>query len=167
MTKKEIKNKGKKTVDIEAEKTKEDEYLDGWKRCQADFENFRKAQDESRKEFAKYAAEAIIFQIIPVLDNFHMATEHIPEDQKDSGWVAGIMHIQKQLENVLVENSVEEISPSIGDEFDPEMHEAVEDNGKEQETSGKKQMENKIKKVLTRGYKIDSKIIRPAKVIVG
>lgn len=140
-------------------KTKE--YLDGWKRCQADFENYKKMQIESQREFVKYAGQNIVMQIIPVLDNFHMSTDHIPKDQKDGGWVVGIMHIQKQLENVLAENGVEEIPAKEGDKFDPAIHEAIEDSDKK-EAAG-----DKVKKVLLKGYKMGNKIIRPAKVIVG
>jgi molecular chaperone GrpE len=100
-------------------------------------------------------------QIIPVLDNFHISTDHIPEDQKEGGWVVGIMHIQKQLENVLAENGVEEIETKIGDKFNPEIHEAIQNSGKEQETS------DKIQKIVMKGYKMSGKIIRPVKVIVG
>ena len=135
------------------------EYLDGWKRCQADFENYKKMQIESQREFVKYAGQNIVLQIIPVLDNFHMSTEHIPKDQKDGGWVVGIMHIQKQLENVLTENGVEEISAKEGDKFDPVIHEAMQSK---EEAKG-----DKIKKVMMKGYKMGDKIIRPVKVIVG
>lgn len=141
------------------------EYLDGWKRCQADFANYKKMQSESQKDLVKYAASNILLQIIPVLDNFHMSTDHIPEDQKDGGWVVGIMHIQKQLENVLTENGVEEISAKVGDTFDPVMHEAIED--KEcLHCEGEKKYENKIKKVVMNGYKMGDKIIRAARVVV-
>ncbi|EKD58915.1 MAG: hypothetical protein ACD_56C00030G0001 [uncultured bacterium] len=141
------------------------EYLDGWKRCQADFENYKKMQNDSQKDLVRYAASSILLQIIPVLDNFQMSTAHIPEDQKDGGWVVGIMHIQKQLENVLKENGVEEIAVKVGDTFDPIMHEAIED--KEcLHCSGEKKFENKIKKVVMNGYKMGEKIIRPARVVV-
>jgi len=151
--------------------------LDGWKRCQADFENYKKMQAESQKEFIKYAGQNIVLQIIPVLDNFHMSTDHIPEDQKDGGWVVGIMHIQKQLENVLAENGVEEIETKVGDKFNPEIHEAMQSK---EEVKGDKihpvkssQSEvaegefNRVKKVVMKGYKMGDKIIRPVKVIVG
>jgi molecular chaperone GrpE len=139
---------------------KAEENLNGWKRCQADFENYKKMQAESQKEFVKYAAQNIIFQLIPVLDNFHMSTDHIPEDQKNGGWVTGIMHIQKQLENVLAENGVEEIPTKAGDKFDPAIHEAVEHSDKGNGTG------DKVKKILMKGYKTGNKIIRPVKVIV-
>lgn len=141
--------------------------LDGWKRCQADFENYKKMQAESQKEFVKYAGQNIVMQIIPVLDNFHMSTDHIPEDQKDGGWVVGIMHIQKQLENVLAENGVEEIATKEGDKFDPAIHEAVEDRDKGQETSDKEEAKEVIKKIILKGYKLNGKVLRPVRVIVN
>ena len=141
------------------------ENLDGWKRCQADFENYKKMQSDSQKDLLRYATSNIISQLIPVLDNFRMGTAHIPEDQKDGGWVIGIMHIQKQLEGVLSENGVEEIPVKIGDNFDPALHEAIED--KEcLHCEGEKKYENKIKKIMMKGYKMGDRIIRPARVVV-
>lgn len=142
------------------------EYLNGWKRCQADFENFKKRQAESQKDLIRYSTQNIILQILPVIDNFHASTDHIPEDQKENPWVTGIMYIQKQLEQVLAENGVEEIGVKIGDNFDPAMHEAVEDKECKSCKSKDYKFQNKIKKVLTRGYKMGERVIRPARVIV-
>lgn len=159
----------KKEIVVEQEgeltelKKQAEENLDGWKRCQADFENYKKMQSQAQKDFIKYSGQNIVLQIIPVLDNFHMATDHIPEDQKDGGWVVGIMHIQKQLENVLAENGVNEIETKEGDKFDPEIHEAIENN--EQGTIDKEQ-KNEISKIILKGYKLNGKVIRAVKVIV-
>ena len=135
--------------------------LTGWKRCQADFENFKRRQSEQQLEMIKYANQNLILDIIPVIDNFHASTDHIPEDQKENSWVTGIMYIQKQLEKVLADNNVEEIETKVGDKFNPEIHEAVED--KEAEN---KNLKHKIKKVILKGYKLNGKIIRAARVIV-
>ncbi len=135
-----------------------------WQRSLADFENYKKQQAENQKEFTKFAAENIIHQILPVLDNFHASTDHIPEDQKDSPWVAGIMHIQKQLEDVLKENGVEEIKAKAGDKFDHNVHEAIQTDTKETNINTKKT--NKIIKIIKKGYKIGDRIIRPVSVIV-
>lgn len=136
--------------------------LDGWKRCQADFENYKKRQAETQKDFAKFACQNVVMEILPILDNFHASTDHVPEDQKDTPWVTGIMHIQKKLESVLTTYGVSEIETKIGDDFNPEIHEAVEDKDKKE----KEEIKNKIAKVLQRGYKIDGKVIRPTRVIV-
>jgi molecular chaperone GrpE len=143
--------------------------LDGWKRCQADFENYKKRQAETQKDFIRFSTENVILQLLPILDNFHISTDHVPKEQKDTPWVVGIMHIQKQLESILTTYGVTEIKTKVGDEFNPEIHEAVaNDQGtinKEQKTESKEQ-KNKIAKIIQRGYKMDNKVIRPARVIV-
>jgi molecular chaperone GrpE len=149
---------------LSAEK-KAEEYLEGWKRLQAEFENYKKRQNESQKDLIKYASQNVILQILPVVDNFHASTDHIPEDQKDNGWVTGIMYILKQLETVLADNGVEEIIIKEGDSFDPVFHEAIEDKECEK-CEGEKKYENKIKKIVQRGYRMGEKVIRPARVIV-
>lgn len=145
----------------DSKKTKEEENLDGWKRCQADFDNYRKRQDERMKELGILVKEDMALQIFPVLDNFQASIEHIPEDQQKSAWVEGMLHIQRQMEDVLKNNGIEEIEAKIGDEFNPEIHEAVE-NHQEKE----KEEKHKIKKIISKGYKIGDKIIRAARVIV-
>jgi len=141
------------------------EYLDGWKRSMADFENYKKRQAESQKDLIRYSTQSIVLQILPVIDNFHASTDHIPEDQKTNPWVIGIMHIQKQLETVLADNGVEEINVKVGDNFDPAMHEAISD--KEcVECQEKNKFKNKIKKVILQGYRMGDKVVRPARVIV-
>jgi len=144
---------------------KAEEYLNGWKRCQADFENYKKRQVEERKDLIHFGNVRLISEILPVIDNFHASTDHIPKDQKDNAWVTGIMYIQRQLEQMLSDNGVTEIEVKAGDEFDPEIHEAIkqESGNSEQEVEGSK---NIIKKVVQKGYKIGERVIRAARVIV-
>jgi len=166
----EIKNTTKKSIFKKAVKqeSKEEEYLRGWKRCLADFENYKKRQQESAKNIGGYIREDMILQIIPVIDNFHSATEHIPQDQKELPWVVGIMYIQKQLDDVLKENGIVEMDVKVGDEFDPNLHEAIASN-KEEVKSKKQEVENanKITRIVLKGYKLNEKVIRAARVIVG
>jgi molecular chaperone GrpE len=139
--------------------------VDGWKRCLAEFENYKKIQSESNKDTVKYATENIVLQVLPVLDNFSSAADHIPEEEKEGPWVTGIMYIKKQLEDVLKENGVEEIDVNPGDSFDTAISEAVEK--KECDDCEKKEkFKNKIEKVVVKGNKIGDKVIRPAKVVV-
>ncbi len=144
-------------------KKKAEEYLNSWKRCQADFENYKKDQAKRMEEFRKFASLDMVLQILPVLDNFEMSLSHVPEDKKDGAWVQGILHIKKQLEQVLKDNSIEEIEVKEGDEFNPHIHEAIT-NDQEAITKEKK---NVIKQVAQKGYKIDGKVIRAARVIVA
>lgn len=136
---------------------KAEEYLTDLKRVQADFENYKKRQAESQKELGGYLIEKLILEIVPVLDNFRAATMHVPEEQKNSPWVTGIQYIEKQLEDVVKQNGVEVIEVKEGDTFDPSIHEAVSHEGEET---------GKITKVLQNGFRIGSKVIRPAKVSV-
>ncbi|MFC1756414.1 nucleotide exchange factor GrpE [Patescibacteria group bacterium] len=170
--------KKQKKLSIHKLEEKCEEYLSGWKRCQADFENYKKLQEEGQEDFRKFAAENLIMQILPVLDNFHASTDHVPENEKDSPWVAGIMHIQKQLENVLTENNVTEIEAKTGDKFDYNIHEAThpievppKKNHTKQEIKKvkdepEKKNKSKINKIVKKGYQIGDKIIRPAIVVV-
>lgn len=152
--------------DMEELEKKAEEYLGGWKRCQADFENYKKMQSESQKDMVRYATQGIVLQILPVLDNFQASVEHIPADQKEGAWVQGIMYIQKQLEGILAENGIDEIAAAVGDNFDPKFHEAVID--KEcKSCKGEVKYENKISRVVSKGYKLGERIIRPVRVIVG
>lgn len=159
--------------------------LDNWKRSVAEFENYKKSKMNVERDLAGRAVEDFAYRLLPVVDNFHASTDHIPEDQKTSPWVQGIMYIQKQLEQVLNEMGVVEIEAKEGDAFDPLFHEAMEKSDKQQATSdkeeetGEKQQETsdgdgksvatdceKIKKVLVRGYKRGERVIRPARVTV-
>ncbi len=128
--------------------------LNSWKRCQADFENYKKRQEKAREEFAKFSKMDAIEQILPVLDNFEKSIEHVPETEKENKWVEGIVYIKKQLEDVLKNNGIEEIEVKAGDEFDPALHEAVSGKGE------------KVKKALQKGYRLDGRVIRAARVEV-
>lgn len=155
---KEEKKKYKKTEEkceekIDYQKLAE-KHLDSWKRCQADFENYKKDQEKAREEFRKYAKMDVIEQILPVLDNFEASLAHVPEDEKSNGWVEGITHIKRQIEDILKNNDVEEIAANAGDQFDPAIHEAVTGKG---ET---------VKKVLQKGYRLNGRILRAAKIEV-
>lgn len=139
-------------------------YAENWKRCVADFENYKKRQRENAKDMIAFSNMNLVLQILPVLDNFHASTNHIPEDQKENPWVIGIMHIQKQLEKVLENNGVSEISIKIGDRFNPEIHEAISQDTKETDINTKKT--NQVKKVLMKGYKMGDRVIRAGRVTV-
>lgn len=141
-------------------------YLDGWKRCQADFENYKKRQAESSKDMMRYANEGLILQIIPVIDNFQASTAHVPEDQKENPWVTGIMYIQKQLEGILFEQGVSVIEANVGDNFDPAIHEAFKGDSNDTNEHPNDSNVLKIKKVVARGYELGERVIRPARVIV-
>lgn len=154
---------------------KAEEYLADLQRTQADFENYRKRQQESQKELGGYLVEKLVLDIVPVLDNFRSATMHVPPEQKDSPWVIGIQYIEKQLEDVVKSNGVEVIEVKEGDAFDPTIHEAVDNQQKTESTDQKSKNEegesrenqpHTVAKVLQKGFRLGGKVIRPAKVTV-
>jgi molecular chaperone GrpE len=131
-----------------------------YQRSLADLENMRKRFGDERKLLSKLAIGDLVIELLPVLDNFTRATEHVPADQKDSPWSTGILYIRKQLMDVLGNRGVSEVLARVGDTFDPEMHEAigtVVDNDKP---------EDAVAEVKSHGYKLNDRIIRPVQVIV-
>lgn len=173
---KEIKPWLKEAVEKAVKKLELTESLNSWHRCLADFDNYKKRSADQQKDLAQYAGQTVIDEMLPVLDNFHASTEHIPEDQKDNPWVTGIMYIQQQMEKVFDDQGVSEIAVKIGDEFDATTMEAVEDNQSKVESSESKEddknekddtQEHKVTKVVQKGYMIKDKVLRPARVVVG
>lgn len=141
-----------------------EEYLNGWKRAQADYENLKKTSILEKEEFAKFANLNLIISLIPVYNNFKISFEHLPEEIKDNKWVEGVIHIENQFKTVLEQNGVKEINPEVGEEFNPELHEAVETtNDKQQDDNTTKE---KIEKTISVGYELKGKVFLPAKVIV-
>jgi molecular chaperone GrpE len=155
----------KNFVKAAAERLKEREYLNDLKRLQADFENYRRRQQESQKELGAYLIEKLVMDLIPVLDNFRSATQHVPEVSKSDPWVVGIQYIEKQLEDVLSANGMQAIDVKEGDAFDPRLHEAISQADQAETEGGEKG--NTIVKVLQKGYRLGERVIRPAKVVVS
>lgn len=156
-------DKEKQIEQLESElseaKQEAQENLDGWKRAKADFINYKKRQEELMAEFRKFACENVVQDFLPVLDNMALSLEHIPEDQKDQEWAKGIMHIKRMLEDALKANGIEEIEIKEGDEFDPEICEAMQ-------AESSKVEKLKVKEVLRKGYRLNGRVVRAAKVIV-
>ena len=150
-------------------KAKSDEYLNDLKRLQADFENYKKRMENERKDTMRFITTGIISDLVPILDNFNMAIAHVPEDKKSDSWVTGITHIEKQFEEVIAGYGVNVMDVKPGDDFNPTRHEAIgSDQGagsKEQEAQDTET--HKIAKVLQKGYTMDDKVIRAAKVTVS
>ena len=105
----------------------------------------------------------ILIQLLPVYDNLKLALKHAG---KRSDWVIGVEHVANQFRKVLEENGVEEIE-TVGQEFDPEIHEAVKSHNTENyQQAAESERDNIIKKEIRAGYKLNGKVIFPAKVIV-
>ena len=149
-------NKQKKLSELE---TKCQEYLNGWKRAQADYENLKKETDKKVRDLVEYSQANMILEILPVYDHFKLALRHIPDNQRKEEWVKGILYIKKQFKDFLKSLDIVEIK-TVGEEFNPELHEAVA-----REES--KEADNQIIKEVKPGYKIKDQVLQPAQVIVS
>ena len=151
----------------ECEKLK-DEYLAGWQRERADFLNYKREELERIGEILKYTNIGLILNILPILDNFEIAEKKLPEDLKNDENVKGILQIKNQILNFLKNQGVEEIK-SAGEKFDPNFHEAVEEiePPSAKATEGKDIKSGIIVEEIQKGYKINGKLLRPAKVRVA
>ncbi len=132
---------------------------DKFVRLQAEFDNYRKRSFKERAEFIKYANEGLILELLGILDNFERGIK-AAEQKKDFDLLhQGVDMISKQLHTLLESKGLNRIK-SLGMQFDPHQHEAlevIEDASVEDET---------IVDELQPGYTFNGRIIRPAKVKV-
>ncbi len=151
------KKKSKKDTELEALKlelaTKNDQLL----RTAAEFDNFKKRTEREKASIVEFAKAGLIKQLLPILDNIDRASA---ADKASADYVKGIEMIIKQFEMIASNLGIEEIA-NVGDQFDPNFHEAVMHI--EDETLG----ENVITDVLQKGYKIGDTVIRAAMVKVA
>jgi len=120
------------------------------KRALADYHNLERRVDEERKLLAQLSSAILIEKFLPVLDNLENAQKHL-NDQ-------GLEMVIKQFKDILATEGVEEIVAE-GAQFDPHFHEATE------VVEGQK--DGLVVKVIRKGYKIDSKVLRPTQVAVS
>jgi molecular chaperone GrpE len=139
---------------------KASEYLAGWQRARADLLNYRKEELERVGELIKYADVGIILKILPILDNFEMAEKKLPENLKNDENIKGVLLIKNQIQDFLKSQDVEEIK-SVGEKFDPNWHEVVEEIEKKDKEAGI------IIEEIQKGYKIHGRLLRPARVKVA
>jgi molecular chaperone GrpE len=137
---------------------KRDEYLAGWQRTQADFDNYRKRAAREQQAFAARAAERLVAKLLPVLDDLERAIE-AAEQHEEARVIEGVEMTKSALATALASEGVEEI-PAEG-VFDPHVHEALLVQPVEGVESGV------IVQVVQRGYRLGDAVLRPARVIVA
>ncbi len=135
------------------------EYLDGWQRMRADFANARKEDDNRRGEMTKFASEGLVEDLLPVLDSFGMAFANKEAWEKvDANWRNGVEYIHAQILSVLESRGLAPLG-MVGEKLDPRNHIATEFVATEDTAK-----EDTISEVVQKGYRLHSKVIRPAKV---
>lgn len=147
-----------KKQETKSAKEKElEELTDRYKRVLAEFENYKKRSQKEREILYNSILADVVETMLPVLDNLENAAK---VETKDEDYKKGIELVLKQFKDVLKSKGVEEIK-TVGETFDPELHEAV--SSIQDENLGEKEIAQEYRK----GYKIGSKVIRHSMVVVA
>lgn len=137
------------------------EYLGGWQRAQATFENYRKRMQKEREEWRSTSNARLLGKLLPILDDFDRAFSMMPESLKDDAWFSGIKLIQRKIESILETENVQPMDAEPGDTFDPKYHQAVLHQETEDFEDGQ------IMTVVEKGYTLGKRVLRPAMVVVA
>ena len=157
-----------------------DEYLDSLRRLQAEFENYKKRVVKQQSDQVARAAVSLVEKVLPVLDTLDLATQHLGDAESPDG--RALVAVAGQLLDVLAKEGLERIDP-LGEEFDPNAHEAVghlpaeepepvdadpdtgvSRGGDPHETGGSG--EPVVGQVMRAGYRWRGTVVRPAMVMV-
>jgi molecular chaperone GrpE len=142
------------TQELEVTRRERDEYLDALRRLKAEFENSRKRQERERARILETASERLVVELLPILDNLDRALEAEGDIHE------GVRAIRDQLVAALGEEGLLPVA-SDGQPFDPNVHEAVMSQPSDEFDDGT------ILQTFQRGYLLNGKPIRPAKVVVA
>jgi len=153
------KKKAKADKKQEAFKEKIEELEDRVKRQMAEFDNFRKRTEKEKSQMFETGAKSVIEKILPVVDNFERGLAAIPEEEKGSGFADGMNMIYKQLMTELENIGVKPIE-AVGQEFNPDYHNAVMQVESEEFGSGI------IAQELQKGYTYRDSVVRHSMVAV-
>ncbi len=146
-------------VDPLADVTRErDEYLDSLQRLKAEFDNYRKRAAREQLEFASRAAERLVKELLPVLDDLERALD-AAEEHEEAKLEEGVRLVHRALADALQKEGLAEIATE--GKFDPHVHEALLTQPDDDRESGD------ILDVLQKGYRLGDKVLRPARVIVA
>ena len=147
-SKKEKKNKAQERIE---------ELEDKVKRQLAEFENFRNRTEREKTAMYETGAKSVIEKILPVIDNFERGLASVPEEEKESPFVDGMNKVYKQMMTEL-ENLGVKVIPAVGEEFDPDLHNAVMQVESEEYESGI------IASELQKGYTYRDAVVRHSMV---
>ena len=142
---------------LELAVSQRDEYLDSLRRTQADFQNFKRRNQTARSDGYEDGAREAIAAILPTIDNLERAIEAAEKQEGGEALVSGVKMTLNSLFEGLKRFGFEEV-PALGEEFDPELHNAVMREAGDEP--------GKILEVFQKGYRVKDKIIRYAMVKV-
>ena len=136
-----------------------DRFRDLALRSQADFENYKKRAAREKEDAVKYANSALLQRLVSILDNFELGLAAAKAEGGQSPIYAGMVLVQKQLNDLLEENGLEAIEAE-GRKFDPNLHEAIAHEPSQTP-------EGTVVRQAGRGYRFKDRLLRPARVVVS
>ena len=153
----------KKGLFKKKKKDKKDEQIeelnDRLKRQMAEFENFRKRSEKEKSQMFDMGAKTIVEKILPVIDNFERGLAAVPDDKKDDPFITGMDKVYKQMLTELDAAGVKPIE-CVGQEFDPDFHNAVIQVENDELESGT------VAQELQKGYMYKDSVVRHSMVSV-
>ena len=158
-SRKEKKKREKADKKQDALKEKIEELEDRVKRQMAEFDNFRKRTEKEKSAMFETGAKSVIEKMLPVVDNFERGLAAIPEQEKGSPFAEGMEMIYKQILTEFEKMDVKAI-PAVGEEFNPEFHNAVMQVESEEFESGI------VAQELQKGYTYRDSVVRHSMVAV-
>jgi len=150
---------GELESELDEARRRAEEYLNDLRRVAADFDNYRKRVARDSEVQVQRAAESIVSDLLPVLDNLERAVD-ASEHHEEAQVAEGVALVRQQLADLLRRHGLEEISAVPGEEFDPHMHEALSHQPSEHP-------EGTIAAVWQRGYRLGDRVVRAARVVVS
>ena len=144
--------------ELEEVKKERQEFLDGWQRSKADAVNSKQESMRNAARSAELLREALVHDLIPVLDSFDMAAGSDAWAEVNDGFRTGMENVRMQLLNVLDSHGIKRFG-KVGELFDPRLHEIA------QEMDGPGN-EHSILKILRYGYSAGERVLRPAHVVI-
>lgn len=143
-------------TDAECRKELEDLRL----RTAAEMENFKKRLTREHQEQMRYASEKVLSDILPAIDNLDLALQYATQHEACKDMIEGVAMTRKLLLEAVSRNGLSPVG-EVGDEFNPQFHEAIGFEPNPELPSGA------VSKILQRGYKLNDRLLRPAKVMVN
>jgi len=130
-------------------------------RLYAEFDNFRRRTQKEKADLIKYGGEEIILTILPVVDDMERALAHHKDAKDHKPLQEGLDLILQKIQKTLTSKGVQPMEPK-GEAFDPELHDAITNIPATSED-----MKGKVAEVVEKGYTLNGKVIRHAKVVVA
>ena len=142
-----------------SEQSAEDQESERYMRLMAEFQNYKKRTAKEKSDIHAYGNEKLLLELLAVFDNFERALATNVTDDPEA-YAQGMGLIFNQMKEAIAKVGIEEIVAE-GEEFNPDFHNAVMTEDSEEHDAGK------VTKVLQKGYKLNSKVVRPSMVVVS